>query len=257
MNKMFYSITFGIFLPLLCVADTLVKGTGGTTLIKATGTALVNPPPPPVVGPSYLIAQNFEGTGYDNGETWVESGPGTINEDYTTPPAPLVGSHSLRMSAAAQAMRTTGPVFAPQTEVWGYVLLNLDALPSATRDIFNLTDASDSVLVKISITSTGQMNVRTGATSTASVGTMSAGTTYRIWCRYKAGTGANSEGEGAFGDTSVTTKPVSGNNRVLVNTGNATASADRPRVGAASGSVTWAGILDAVYVDNVDISGVP
>ena len=46
---------------------------------------------------SYLVNQNFEGTGYDNGETWTEYvGTGaTVNEDYATSPAPLAGEQSL------------------------------------------------------------------------------------------------------------------------------------------------------------------
>jgi hypothetical protein len=48
--------------------------------------------------PTYIVNQNFEGTGYDNAETWTEvtATDGTVNEDYTT--AAIADAQSLYVS---------------------------------------------------------------------------------------------------------------------------------------------------------------
>jgi hypothetical protein len=97
-------------------------------------------------GPSYLVNQNFEGTGYDNAEIWTEDlgTGGTVNEDYTT--TPLVGSQSLLLSEA------TGDVSAkitipggPHTDLWGYAQLQVVSHPNdgvAGRQLIRFGDGS-------------------------------------------------------------------------------------------------------------------
>lgn len=54
---------------------------------------------------TYLLNQNFEGTGYDNSESWTETlDGGTVDEDYTT--TVLAGSQSLFMPAALNTIGT-------------------------------------------------------------------------------------------------------------------------------------------------------
>src|SRR5437667_300972 len=71
-----------------------------------------------------LVSQGFEGTGYDNGETWVQSGSDTINKDYTA--HVLDGSQSLFIASTNGAQTTI--TFAGQNEVYVYMMIRPEVI---------------------------------------------------------------------------------------------------------------------------------
>lgn len=94
-----------------------------------------------------LVEQNFEGTGFDNGETWLAGLNGTpstgvVDPDYAT--GPLRGSQSLRMKddenyggfAITKFSDDTGV-----TGVYGFFRLKIIDRPSTTREIMQLYNA--------------------------------------------------------------------------------------------------------------------
>lgn len=201
-------------------------------------------------GASYLIDQDFEGAGYDNGETWTEAGAGTIDEDYTG--TVLDGTQSLQLAGTSAAANTSS-TFGNQSEVWMYALFRLVNLPGSTENIINLrtTGGADCYIARIN--TSGQLTVANGPTATC-VTTVSTGTTYHIWCYYKTGTGANAILNVAFSTTGI--RPTSGNNFAQVTTGTAATDPDRIRIGTAS-SITHSVIFDKIRVDNVQIGDNP
>ena len=72
---------------------------------------ILNPYRFATAGSYFLVNQNFEGAGYDNGETWTESATGTVDEDHTG--TVIAGSQSLQVNLAAQ----TGSTYASFTAI--------------------------------------------------------------------------------------------------------------------------------------------
>lgn len=139
-----------------------------------------------------LICQNFEGAGYDNSETWSESGT-TINEDYET--VVLRGSQSLLLdNAAAGNPIVTSPTFSSAT-VWVFFRFRFPgALPAGNASFAaiygnNPGDPLTLVLISYQASITG-IRVYTDSVNLDS-GAISADTTYYCWIRYTAGSGAN------------------------------------------------------------------
>lgn len=133
----------------------------------------------------FLYCQNAEGTGYDNSETWTESG--TVDEDATT--APLRGSQSITIADASKItmnITTDGELYA-----FGR-FSSSDVTPDGTGTIFKTTNGGSDV-GKVSILSGGsagklycQNGTATGTATTA----LQADTTYYIWIHSKAATSA-------------------------------------------------------------------
>jgi len=140
-------------------------------------------------GSSYLVEQNFEGTGYDNSETWTETGSGTMNEDYTT--TVLAGSQSLYVSASSQAPLISHTFSSTQTEVWGYFLFRPVSTIATGKEIITIKDASGNSSYTIEWVSTGKWIVRINGSGASSYTTnaMSEGTTYHCWWHVKNGNG--------------------------------------------------------------------
>lgn len=211
----------------------------------------------PVVtsGATYLVKQDFEGTGYDNSETWSEAGTGTVDEDYTS--VVLAGSQSLRIVTSGTVGRTTSPTFTAQADVWVYCLFRPVSIPATQRWVFQLRDAS-SALCSLRFNSSGTLTIRAGsAGGTATVTALSAGTTYHIWMHYIKGSGSDATGTVGFSTSG--TKPTSGNEFASHTAGNATTDADRLELGDAAGasSGTIEYLYDKVRVDDASIGDSP
>lgn len=129
---------------------------------------------------TYLVKQDFEGAGYDNGETWVESGTGTINEDYTT--VVLEGSESLRINMASQTAKTL-IVFPAQREVWAYFLVRFLRFSNAP-DLLGGLNENSPTQATLMRQSSGlvSLNNSTSAQPTNSVFT---NITYSVWWHEK------------------------------------------------------------------------
>jgi hypothetical protein len=204
-------------------------------------------------GATYLINQGFEGTGYDNSETWTEAA-GTPNEDDTTSPSPIVGSQSLRLDGTSVTQRTDSPSYTATADVWVYLRLNPATLPSSGNNDFLAIRNGTTQLLSAQINASGVLRVNVGANSSPTVSTMSAGTSYHVWIHYVAGTGANAVGSVAFSTDGV--KPTAGNAFTSMNTGTSTLSANNVRLTAvaANGGVF---VMDRVLVDDASIGDNP
>jgi hypothetical protein len=194
---------------------------------------------------AYLINQNFEGTGYDNSESWS----GSWDADYATAPAPLVGSQSAH---ATTAIAMTSPSFTASGDVWVYFQLYFNARIDNTS-IFDFRNATPASVASISTRPGSLARCSNGTVNSSdSVGTFTTGTKYHCWGHYVKGTGAN--GFMSFGWSTTGTKPTSGNNYVQVTTGTATTDVTAIRFnGAASQDM----IIDHVLVSTSTIGDNP
>lgn len=198
-------------------------------------------------GATYLIKQDFEGTGYDNSETWTEF-LGTPNEDYTG--TVLDGAQSL-LCTANQGTRS--PVFAGLDEIWFYCMIRFSVLKDS--DILKFYDAGQANQVQhVALNADGTITVSDGAFHSATTVTaFSANTTYHLWVRVKKGTGANGEGEVWV---STTTTRGTGNNHASHATGNQTWQPVQVELLQEAGTASNF-IFDKVRVDDVVIGDAP
>lgn len=146
----------------------------------------------------FMFCQNFEGTGYDNSETWTEGG--TVDEDYTT--TVLRGSQSCSIADSSNIRHDTGGTY---TEIYAFARYRFaDATPTSSTYIYkNLDGAADFGGLKLS--TTGQLSCYHGTKSNVSASSLSADTTYYIWIHFKASTGA---GDGIMSATVSTTRNI-------------------------------------------------
>lgn len=195
-----------LLIPTLCLAVPPPGGSGNTTR-KSTDTPLgsasdgFNPPASPI------RKQNFEGTGYDNGETWTEASTGgvpIIDEDYSTA---LVGLQSLRLQNADFEGCEARNSFTGVSEVYGFFRMKWVTKTDGT--IFHqLRTLSSTILVDLSVNTgaSATVHVANGTGSANTTATMTVGTEYYVWYHYI--TGANATAEVWFSTTS--TKPGDG-----------------------------------------------
>ena len=201
---------------------------------------------------TYLIQQGFEGAGYDNSESWTESGS-TINEDYTG--IALVGSQSLRINTVSAQADTTSPAFASTSEIWGYCRFRPVDIDASTS-IFGGFVGSGADRLELRINSSGQIIVFHGSNSATTIDAMSEGTTYHVWWYYKVGTGVN--GLASVGFSTDGTKPTSGNKFVSLSNGTATQNITTVHFGNFGGfNRTIDFVFDRVLVDDVEIGSNP
>jgi hypothetical protein len=198
-------------------------------------------------GPSYLLSENFEGAGYENA-AWSESG--TVDEDYTT--TILAGSHSLGVTNGGSATYTFPGATAD--EVWGYCLYRPHTA-AGDPNFINLFDASDNVLAWIWLNADGTVTVTDdGFHLDSTTATMTPGTTYSVWWRYKKGTGADGELQVWFNTSA--THPGSGANDALVTNANGTAQVNKVRF-LDSTATAGVAVFDTVRVDDAQILSSP
>ena len=198
----------------------------------------------------YLVCQGFEGTGYDNSESWTESVPsgGTVNEDYTT--VVLDGIQSLYVAAGITVPAYTYTDLAADiSHVYGYQMFRYSA---SLNDIVMLNSSGGTALGRIRIDANklvcydgGSTVTNTGAT------TLTVDTTYHLWWEYQKGTGANSIMRAQISTTG--TKP--GTNECEITTGADTLDFRRFVIFLNEASVNL--IVDKIRVDNTAIGSNP
>ena len=118
--------------------------------------------------------------GLDN--TWASF---TADPDYTTAPAPLVGTQS-----ASFDFSESGRDAVTWTSTYNIdYLIRFDAIDNATdSELFNLRDSGAVVIGRLYLTADDKLKARQGATTETSVGTILANTTYHIWLEYTPAT---------------------------------------------------------------------
>lgn len=171
------------------------------------------------VAATYLVEQNFEGAGYDNGESWVENG--TPNEDYTT--TVLRGSQSCYITASGGSDDYTTISIAETSEVWFFLRYRTSDVSQDHTFVYFRNSTSNSIgIVKVDADGGGAgvhvLRASQGTVGLSGSTALAADTTYYIWGRYKTGTGSDGEVD-IWLDTD-NTKP--GSLEIDLNTGNGT-----------------------------------
>jgi hypothetical protein len=170
-------------------------------------------------GSSYLVDENFEGTGAPDGWTTANSG-GDIDYDSTT--NPLRGSQSLRLTYSGWPGARVYKAFTAQSTVHVFARIRWAENAGDDTPILTLRDASGNTLCTLLVRSGGgSFRLYHGTTFDNSSSNPTANTIYYVWISYTAGTGANGSATLHWGTS--TTKP--GSAGITISTGNATADA--------------------------------
>lgn len=168
-----------------------------------------------VAGPSYLIEEDFEGTGTPSGWTIVGYDP-----DYTT--GAMQGSESLRGSSAGGTY-TASKTFTAADEVWMYFIWKQT---ETGRYIGTLRTTANNGIALMQVEASGSYyTFHSGGVSVNTSGSLNwtSGTTVHVWIRAKKGTGSNAEVDWYISSTS--TRP--GSPTASITTGNWTDQVDR------------------------------
>lgn len=214
--------------------------TGGSDLASITSGAITNNSTQ--TASAFLINQNFEGTGYDNSETWAEAG--TPDENYTA--TILRGSQSFYAASGANNSVFTLPV--GEGELWAHVTYRITGtFTTDSVQILQFQDSSDAQLALVGVQDTGY-NPRfwqTGGSGTSLGVIATTGNTYHLWVHVVKG--ATSTVEVWHGTT--TTRPASTGDNYATATGTWNVDVAKIRIG--QGVSSGAGvIIDQVIVDD-------
>jgi hypothetical protein len=200
---------------------------------------------------SPLLHETYEGAGYSNGG-WTETGTGTIDEDYTTSPAPLVGSQSVYFAPTSGDFVYNSHTFTSGGDRYGRAKINVVNLPSGTHTIFQFVGTATFVQeFRVYLKSSGKISVSNGSVESSDTTDAITSGTYTIWWRFSKGSGAN--GVGQVGFASDCTRPTSGTNFASVSNGTSTADVNNLDHGCFGFSGTPQIIMDEVIIDDVAI----
>ncbi len=224
--KQLLTFALSLWMALTVAANPLVLLSGGVTGGGGGGSY------------TYITQQDFEGTGYDNSETWVENGS-FANEDYGTA---LEGSESLQVNPTA-AQSYTQKDFTASDSVTICFMLRINSITSFT-DFAQVYTGAGSSICNLRVDGGSHFRLtHSGSTNTTGASTYSTGTLYYVWYEYSKGTGADAVHRFYFSTT--TTKP--GSPEITVANGTSTAQAGRIRFGHSS-STTADIVIDHVRV---------
>lgn len=186
----------------------------------------------------FLVCQNFEGTGYDNSESW-STAAGTPNADYTT--THLRGDQSLYCKNTCMAYIT----ISAQSELYAHFRFQTDGL--AADQFVWADDASHDI--GLYLTADGHIKAYNHTTTATGTYAISANTTYHVWYYYKKGTGSNGITTVWISDT--TTKP--GTADITITNGNSTYDVTRIGFGYIANQIM---VHDQVLVSTSEIGNV-
>ncbi len=189
---------------------------------------------------STLICQNFEGTGYDNSESWTEAAAcddtqAVCNEDYVTSPAPLRGTQSLILTYIS-ANGTTKITFADQTEVSGHFKVRV--LNDSAFTFFEIMHSTTSHFL-FGYNSTDNKYV---STATLGATAFTVPETHYVWFHFKEGTGADAIKRSWYSAAS-RVWPGDGNEDINVTNSTSTGHVDTLRLSALA--------ADSIIIDQI------
>lgn len=197
----------------------------------------------------FIYCQNAEGAGYDNSETWTETGS-TVNEDYTT--TVLRGSQSIYFPTTGSLIELISANASLYDEVWVHFQLRIISLPtSSNQGIIHIQrqGVADVTMLRLNTDGTFTLVQEGGGTATTA-GAYSTGTNYHVWVRSVKSTGSNGVGALYIGTTS--TRP--GSAVASFSNGGATNQADRIVFKNQNSGLAY--IIDQIYFDNAEIGNV-
>lgn len=140
-------------------------------------------------GSSFLLNQNFEGTGYDNGETWTEAGTGTVDEDHTG--TVIAGSQSLRINLASQN-GSSYTEFTAQSALYIKFRFRVASTNGGNQVVATIRDGA-TVLGTLTLAGASRVLRATaaGGSNGTSTDVLPVDTNLYVWFEYIQGTGAN------------------------------------------------------------------
>lgn len=177
-------------------------------------TVVVGQPPGGGGGPTYLLEENFEGTGAPSG--WTDNSGTPDYDDSTTSPGPLQGGESLFLASGEDAWSVT---FTGQSSIEVHFRFSLGA-PSGHEEIFKMLDSGGSGRLRIEYRSGGGLRVEHGSTNGTTGTAVSTATLYYGWVDYSIATGMGSNGTANLYYSTSPTKP--GSPESTLTTGTAT-----------------------------------
>lgn len=239
MKHLLTSLLLACALSVLAVTPTGLGLSNIATVAAAT---------PPASGSSFLIEQNFEGTGYDNGETWTEAGSGTIDPDESS--VVIEGSQSLQFLLSG-ATGSSYADFSAQSSLFTKFRFRVASTNGGNQVIATIRDGAT---VLGTLTLAGASRVLRATAAGGSNGTSSdvlpLDTNIYIWFEYVAGTGSNAIARCGWATTD--SKPslaATGAKTGVSSNGTATASATRLYLGN-TGSGTVECFFDVVQISD-------
>jgi hypothetical protein len=203
----------------------------------------------PVRAQTYLLNETFDAAGYDLGG-WSENicTTGTVDEDATTAPAPLVGTQSLKIITASASCGLTTNTFTSGTERWAYFQVLLDTSTNNNK-IFSFWTSGGAELCVVRVVTANTVTADHGTASngsTATTDTVVDDTVYHIWVHFDA-----DDCTVQFNTTA--TPPGCPSTKCAVDGGGAGGTTNTVVVGGTNsdGVVTW--YFDKILVDDADI----
>ena len=155
---------------------------------SATGTDLVQAFTYSGGGGSYLVNEDFSGTGSPSGwSTYDQNGTGTIDWDYGSP-------EQLRLVADTYFdTRAIWPTHTATSTISGKIVFTVVNLPTDSMTFIAVQDASENILAYIQINASYRLNLYHGTAVDygTSAETLSASTEYVIEFDYASGTGSD------------------------------------------------------------------
>lgn len=134
----------------------------------------------------FIICQNFEGTGYDNSETWSENigGTGVVDEDDTTAP---VGreSQQLKVIGDSTASSYSSASITITSDLWFHFMVKVsDSTPSSVSTILNCNGGA----FTLTLMTDGTLRLLHGSSlANTSASQLSDNTYKHIWIHFVAG----------------------------------------------------------------------
>lgn len=176
-----------------------------------------NPQPLPAgtsVAETNFIKQNFEGTGYDNGETWVTDGAADPNA--TTSPTPYEASEYLKIGATTSD--GAGRSFAAKTEAVFEFWTQIDTV-GANSGFFYFGNSGFANNILLQINSGPQLVIiqSGGAVAASTTDAPPIDTWIHIWVRWDKGASGSVYASVGFSEDDI--EPTSGNKFASFNNG--------------------------------------
>jgi hypothetical protein len=196
--------------------------------------------------------ETFEGIGYSVAG-WTEAvNGGIVNEDYTTAPAPIVGSQSLLIKDPADSNSSYDSINMPAVgEVWiRFACVITNTVVNGARICF-ARDSGAAVQCGVEIRG-AKLRIKHGTVSADTATSITADTTNYIWFHYLKGSGANGVADVGFSQHPTKTRPTGGGTFASVSTGTATANILGCGIGVED--VDFAAILSGVIFDSVSLT---
>lgn len=148
-------------------------------LVADSATIIVRGPASAPSQASYLVNQNFEGTGYDNSETWTESG--TPDEDSTA--IVLKGSQSFRTTGSSSSRCD----FTGQTTVYVHFRVRFVTIGNTSTTVV-INDAGDIDNLWGLFIATTEIKLHAGGSqSAASATAIDTSKVYYVWGDFVSG----------------------------------------------------------------------